>query len=496
MKKSKIKIVIIFLVFNLSIASETLARNADNGQDDLNHDTSLIEYSSKNSTYDNILEEFEVSEDIEGSCTDELNGFDELQTSALKELRSTSRLPDWLDIDGEMSFWGVLNLGQNNSLYSPSDHQILRHLRNELDLNFKIKFNDLWRSQISIRSFYDTAYSINGRNKYTDDFLDSMEDELEWDEVWLQGSISDNLDLKIGRQIVVWGKSDNLRVTDVLNPLDIREPGMVDIEDLRLPVTMSKLDYYLGTWNLSAVILSEMRFNKEPEWGSDYYGGLQRLPSKNEPSMSLDNLEYAFSLSSTINNYDVSFYLANIYDNFSHIKETKNGFKRKYSRLKMFGAAINYVTGNWLLKSEIAYFHGFEFYGVPEKEFDRLDTLIGFEYSGIKETTICLELANRNLLNFDERLKNPVDDGIKNDVDWGLRVGRDFLHDRLEFTALYQAKRLDLSGGAFGRFQFDYELTKDIELCTGIVIYQSGDRRPFNVISHNDRLFFKLTYNF
>ena len=36
---------------------------------------------------------------------------------------------------------------------------------------------------------------------------------------------------------------DNLRVTDVLNPMDLRVPGLTDIDDLRLPVTMIKLDY-------------------------------------------------------------------------------------------------------------------------------------------------------------------------------------------------------------------------------------------------------------
>ena len=49
---------------------------------------------------------------------------------------------------------------------------------------------------------------------------------------------------KLGRQIVNWGRSDTVRVLDVINPLDNREPGLVDIEDLRLPVTMARVDYF------------------------------------------------------------------------------------------------------------------------------------------------------------------------------------------------------------------------------------------------------------
>ena len=42
-------------------------------------------------------------------------------------------------------------------------------------------------------------------------------------------------------------------MVDVLNPTDSREPGLIDIDDSRLPVTMTQLDYYTGDWNLNLV---------------------------------------------------------------------------------------------------------------------------------------------------------------------------------------------------------------------------------------------------
>ena len=104
---------------------------------------------------------------------------------------------------------------------------------------------------------------IDGRDNYTDDVLDDYEKELEFDEVYLQGSVTNDMDLKAGRQIVVWGRSDNIRITDVLNPLDLRWPGLVEIEKLRLPVTMTKLDYYIKGWSLSGIALHEVRYNKK-----------------------------------------------------------------------------------------------------------------------------------------------------------------------------------------------------------------------------------------
>jgi len=62
--------------------------------------------------------------------------------------------------------------------------------------------------------------------------------------------------------VVVWGRSDTIRVTDVLNPIDNRRPGMVDIEDLRLPVAMAKLDYFVGDWRVTPIAILEQRFQK------------------------------------------------------------------------------------------------------------------------------------------------------------------------------------------------------------------------------------------
>ena len=73
-------------------------------------------------------------------------------------------------------------------------------------------------------------------------------------------AITNNFDLKAGRQIVVWGRMDNIRVNDVLNPLDLRIPGLTDIEDLRLPVFMTRVDYYLANIALTGYLIHERRY--------------------------------------------------------------------------------------------------------------------------------------------------------------------------------------------------------------------------------------------
>lgn len=108
--------------------------------------------------------------------------------------------------------------------------------------------------------------------------LNDYESDTEFREIFIRGKINPRLDLKVGRQIVVWGKSDNFRVVDVLNPPDLREPGLVDIENLRLPSCKSRLDYYQGDWSLSGLAIHEIRFDKLPPYGSDFYPFPVKLP--------------------------------------------------------------------------------------------------------------------------------------------------------------------------------------------------------------------------
>ena len=78
-----------------------------------------------------------------------------------------------------------------------------------------------------------------------------------------------------------------------------------------------------------------------------------------------------------------------IYAQNGHISATSlfpvTRFEIKHSRIKMLGGAFNIAQGNWLFKTEAAYFDGFEFSNTPNKEYFRLDGLAGgivFYHSG------------------------------------------------------------------------------------------------------------------
>ena len=468
----------LLLALALMSGSPVLAQAQENGQGTPDDSPGLEE----------VLEGFNdeapkpprLAEDLD----EVLGGFEELPLSVFQ-------------LSGFLSLGVSYNFAHDAPEPGEADYRGLSRLRPKVNLVLDTKISPDWKAKVGGHGFYDLAYRVKGRDEFTEEVLDTHEDEVELDEAYIQGSLFSNLDIKLGRQIVVWGKADTIRVTDVLNPLDNREPGLVDIEDLRLPVTMTKLDYYFGKWNLGALPVHEIRFNKDPAFGSDFYPLASPLPPGEEPDEGFTESEFGLALKGMFTGWDISFFGAYFLDDQPHLERAgAAGMKRVHSRLTMVGTSVNLAQGNWLFKGEAAYFEGLEFFALPGETKPRLDVLTGVEYSGFTDTTIIFEVANRHLFEFDSRLKDNPDNAVEDDFQSAIRYNRTFMHDRLELTLLTSVFGLSGGNGDFERVSVKYDLTDQWSVTGGVVLYQSGDKAMFKNIERNDRLFFELKFCF
>lgn len=408
------------------------------------------------------------------SATDNaLEGFDDAPATELTATKPVENKA-W-QLNGALTLGAAYNYEHEAPAAGQTDYSGLSRLRAKLNLEHDADINANWRSHLTGYGYYDLAYQLNGRDDYSTDVLDEYESELELGEAWLQSKLNQQTDLKLGRQIVVWGKSDNIRVTDIINPMDNREPGMTDIEDLRLPLAMARLDYYVGDWGISALAIPEIRFNKMPPMGSDFYPMPMVMPDEEIPG----GTEYGLAANGTFSGWDLSFYAASLYDDNPHTVFTASGPELQHKRITMVGSAVNVAVNNWLLKGEIAQLNG-----LTETSLHRTDSLLGIEYSGFTDTSLSLEIANRQLQDADDEWQT------------ALRYSGDFLHARLHLLAVVSAFGERLDEGGFGRYSAAYDIADGVKLTAGVVTYQSGSKLPFGAYGDNDRIFVDLKYSF
>lgn len=417
-----------------------------------------------------------------------LEGFDN-GTTPITTTNVSKDEKSW-QLSGALTLGAAYNYAHEAPAATAADYRGLSRLRARLNLEHDADLGASWHSHITGYGYYDLAYQLNGRDNYTDEVLNEYESELELGEAWLQGKLNKQTDLKLGRQIVVWGKSDNIRITDLINPMDNREPGMTDIEDLRLPLAMARLDYYVGNWGITALAIPEIRFNKMPPLGSDFYPLPMAMPDETIPG----NTEYGLAANGIFSGWDLSFYWAQLYDDNPHTVITASGPELQHSQLNMVGSAANVAIDNWLLKGEVAHLSGLVYSTLPNDEFRRTDTLLGVEYSGLRDTTLSLEIANRHLHDYNVALSGA--DAIEDEWQTALRYQGDFMHARLHLLAVVSAFGEQLDEGGFGRYSAAYDIADALKITGGLVSYETGSKVPFGSYGDNDRMFIDLKYSF
>jgi len=341
-------------------------------------------------------------------------------------------------------YFGSITTGAE---YSYSHQGRLSSAKISGNLNLEYKINDKFKAKSTIKAYNDFNSEVSNDRAF------------DINELYVQGSIDTNIDLKIGRQIVVWGKSDNIRITDTLNPMDITKPGMVDIKDLRLGRFMAKLDYFTPIWSYNAILLLENRYSTLADKKSEYF----MRPTINEPANTLENSGIAFSANANFEGQDISVYLSNQYiDNTTY-------------KSNMLGLAYNKVINSYLIKAEVAVFDNYDSNTIKSK----IDSLIGLEYSGINEGSLSLEIANKD-----------------NTIQYAVRFTQSYINQTINFTTLVSAYGKKFEDGGFIRVWVDYDYSDKISLSAGIIDYKGGNNLYFEKIKNNDRIFTSLKYSF
>jgi len=435
---------------------------------------------------------FSASSVADESFDEMMGGFEEDAPIIVQTKKEMPPSP--YQLSGTYGFLSSFNYAHNAPTEDNTDFRGLSRAKNQLSLQLDVRLSNQWKARIESFAFYDLAYQINGRDDYSNSVIETYESEVEIVEAWVQGSLSKQLDIKVGRQISVWGKSDNIRITDVINPLNNREPGMTDIEALRLPVLTSRIDYYPNhTWHLSALIIHESRTPKEAATGSDYlplevfpFPPGFVFPDDETPEQNFDNTQFGLALNGVFQGWDLSVYAATVFDSRWHFEE--NNAIRRYGRISMLGAAANITQGSWLLKTELAAIKGLK-YNTTLDEKNRLDILLGAEYRGIKDASISIELANRHIGNYESQMINAADFTRENEVQTALRATHSFNNDTIDVTWLISLFGKTGNDGGFQRLWMNYDIKDGLIATLGAVDYIGGE-------SNNDRIFSEIKYSF
>lgn len=173
---------------------------------------------------------------------------------------------------------------------------------------------------------------------------------LAWDlrEGYLERSVGD-VDLKIGRRILVWGRADKINPTDVWSVRDLTLIA-TDDEDQRLGAVAAQADWHLGPISLIGVW--------QPEWRAPIFP-FPPLPAgiaARAFSPSHAEGQFGFKVDHSGSGVDWSLSYARVIDKTPDLRlESSTILDFVYHPMEMLGADAAVPVGQYGLRGEVAY---------------------------------------------------------------------------------------------------------------------------------------------
>lgn len=319
-------------------------------------------------------------------------------------------------------------------------------------------------------------------------------------------------DWRLGKQQVVWGQADGIKVLDVVNPQSFREFILDDFDDSRIPLWTANVTVPLGnTANLQLLWIPDTTYHELAELDTPFAFTTPRiipdvpiaaLRDPERPDNPWTDGDVGFALTGFAGGWDLSFnYLYHYLDTPIlpvRLRQTAIGplpvLEPGYERSHLVGGTASTVLGDVTLRTELAYssdtfqptssLADSAVAGSPE-----LSAVLGLDWAMNMDTLLSVQLFNSTLF-------DPVD-----------AMGRDE-HEQL-VTLLYQQD----FANAIWRFRgigihsindadtqlqlrLSYWFTGDLQLWLGGDVFSGSRRGLFGQFDAQDRVLVGFEYGF
>ena len=420
----------------------------------------------------------------------------------------------------DWEFYGFFQTDLGRSIPKEDGSPTLAKFRATLNLTFDYNLTRDWKLKLNGSGFYDFAYGINGRDKYTTETLETYEKEVEMKDTYVEGDLGSGFSLKVGRQIIAWGESDATQINDMANPRDNREIGMVELEDARIPVTSSFISWTGNDWRLDFAAIHEYRSNKIAPEGSEF-DPLTTMRSTGiniaEEELPENGGEWTARIQKSLNGADIALYASDTFNDafyldFESLVVTHGNaqltVRPKHQKVNSVGVSANKVLGSLLIKGEIAFKEGMMYQRSDltsqiqaavksgsltistTQEKKQLQNMLGLEYMGFSDLTLTMELNRTLIMDWEENLTNAEDTYFS-----FSSVTHQAFNDTLTNRFVWIHYTDD--GGDVYRWTADYDLIDGLNIAGGVVLYHSPKSdslmEPFK---NNDRLTLSSRYSF
>ena len=348
-------------------------------------------------------------------------------------------------------------------------------------------------------SWLNSAYDFGGNDvnfELKDLFLDLTSDKGLW--------------IRLGNQIVARGEVESVKITDIVNPIDISAPGQVEFKDIRVQVPALLVSAPLRNATAEIILTNEAGADKfgTTEAGSafDYSilnsqifasfpGGTSVQIEERDPDKSW---EVIGRVNYKLNGGDVSFTAGEINWNQNSLHAVAESvplvMQYGFDRVKVFGISGNVVQGNHIFKYEAALNEGRKFQKVNPlvgwSEHEEFVAAVGLEYNGLSDTVLSLEVNSSTIVDHSSDL-------VVNENERGFVVQARWSGLNDLFSVYGAFNKLKGDNSSISTLFIEYELTDEVKLDGRVILYDSSSNSDiFHTFKDQDVIKTSIKYSF
>ena len=395
-------------------------------------------------------------------------------------------------------------------------------MRTTLNLGLDYEVSAHLKARLEVNYWYDYVYTYaeNKEKPYPDSVVAGYEQDVDVPAAYMDWEVANAFFVKVGRQLVPWGVSDFEQITDLVNPREQREIGLVDSEDSRLAVFASKFTYLMPTFEATLALVHEPRPNRIAPEGSDF-DALKKLREavtiREElvEDVDFETTETFVRLLKTLPGGQIAFVYGyyyddeasfRVYDILSDGEAAQVTLDLQHSPMETYGVYTNVAYGSILFKFEAALNQQKNVLRtdlqeqiaedpsgnslVVNDQVATVKTMLGFEYNGITDLTVIVEAVNTRNQDYTEESSGTQDQSIIYSV---------FSYDMLngDLASNFAYTHLGEGRGRIFRVAFDYSLTDNLVFDLGAIMYEFSDSAgESELFNDKDRVFSGIKYSF
>lgn len=355
------------------------------------------------------------------------------------------------------------------------------------------------RLRMEMRVDYENAYlfaSLNGiHNSILDDRTGVQLQEAYFDYQ------NDFVEIKAGRQIVVWGVADGLRVTDLISPVDYTEFMSSDYDDLRMAVDGVRLRYPGERVNAEVVYVPAPRYfqmpmDKENPWRPDLPENAS-LDFPDGPDPRFKNGDFGTRLQFFLSNLDFSIAALHTHNQspvsvagYDPVKDSIV-IRGVHETLTMFGGDVSMPLGEFVIRAEVAEYLdealGYK-NGMDYARKNTFNALGGIDWYAGDNWTFMVQYLHKYIADYSDKLS-----AEKNSSQVTFRISKELLNNTLKLS-LFGMFDID-NLGYYGRASGDYSVTDQVMISLGYDHF-GGKRGQLAGYDKNREVWAKAKYYF